>query len=51
MTARLDEVQTGVNSVVGELGSVDTVLLLEVGIESRLNIVDDWLPAVRCSGW
>lgn len=32
--------------VVDELLPVDTVLLLEVGIEARLDVLDDGLPAI-----
>ena len=33
------------NSVVHELLSVDSVLLLEVGVESCLDVLDNGLPA------
>lgn len=46
MTGGLKKVETGMDSIVGQLGSVDSVLLLEVGIESSLDVLDDGLPAV-----
>ena len=46
MTGRLDEVQTGVNAVVNDFLSVDAVLLLEIRVETRLNVLHDGLPAV-----
>lgn len=47
MTRRLDEVDASVDAVVDELGPVDAVLLLEVGVESGLDVVDNGLPATR----
>jgi hypothetical protein len=35
------------HAVVDELGSVDAVLLLEVGVEPGLDVVDNGLPATR----
>jgi hypothetical protein len=46
MSGGLDKVEAGVHSIVDELSTIDSVLLLEVGIKARLDIVDDWLPAV-----
>ena len=45
VTSRLDKVEAGVDTVVNDLLAVDATLLLEVRIESRLNIVEDGLPA------
>ena len=46
VTGRLDEVQTGVNAVVNDFLPVDAVLLLEIRVETRLNVLHDGLPAV-----
>lgn len=46
MTGGLDKVKAGMDTVVDELGPVHPVLLLEVGVEARLNVVHDGLPAV-----
>jgi hypothetical protein len=46
MSGRLNEVDTGVHSVVNQLEPVDTVLLLEIGVEARLDVVDNWFPAM-----
>ena len=46
VTGRLDEVQTGVNTVVNDFLPVDAVLLLEIRVETRLNVLHDGLPAV-----
>lgn len=40
----LDEEDTGVNSVVNNVHSVDLVLSIEVGIETLLNVVDNGAP-------
>lgn len=45
MSGGLDEVDTSVHSVVNKLEPVDTILLLEVGVEARLDVVDNWFPA------
>ena len=45
VTGRLDEVQTGVNAVVNDFLPVDAVLLLEIRVETRLNVLHDGLPA------
>lgn len=47
MTSRLDEVEASVDAVVDHLGPVDAVLLLEVGVEPRLDVVKNRLPSVR----
>ena len=45
MTGRLDKVDTSVNTVIDQFEPVDSVLLLEVGIESCIDIVDNGFPA------
>ena len=45
VTGGFDKVETGVDSVVDDLGSVDSVLLFEVGVESCFDVVEDWLPS------
>lgn len=45
VTSGLDEVDAGVNTVVGHLETVNAVLLLEVGVITGLDVVDDGLPA------
>lgn len=42
---RLDKVDTRVDTVIDQLVPVHSVLLLEVGVESGLNVVDDGFPA------
>ena len=44
---RFDKVQASVHAIVDHLLPVDAVLLLEVGVESRLDVVQDRFPAVR----
>lgn len=46
MTSGLNEVDAGVDTVVSHLEAVDAVLLLEVGVITGLDVVDDGLPAV-----
>jgi hypothetical protein len=46
VTSRLQEIDACMDTVVYNFLAVDPVLLLEVGIEARLNIVEDWLPAI-----
>ena len=40
----LEEVDTSVDTVVDDVHTVDLVLSIEVGIESLLNVVDNWSP-------
>ena len=47
VTGRLDEVQTGVNTVVNDFLPVDAVLLFEVRVEAGLDVLHDRLPAER----
>ena len=44
VTGGLDEVDTGVHSVVHDVHPVNLVLGIEVGIETLLDIVHDWSP-------
>ena len=43
----LDKVKAGMDAVVDELVAVDAVLLLEIGVEASLDVVQDRLPAGR----
>lgn len=45
MTSGLDEVKARVNTIVDDLLSIHAVLLLQVGIKPRLNVLHDGLPA------
>jgi hypothetical protein len=45
MTGRLDKVNTSVYTVINKLEPVDPILLLEVSVESSIDIVHDWFPA------
>lgn len=47
VTGRLNKVDAGVDTVVLELVAVDAVLLLEVVVETRLDVVNDGLPAAE----
>ena len=49
VTCRLNEVETGMDTIVNNLHAVDTVLLLKIRVEPGLDIVHDWLPAVESS--
>lgn len=42
----LDEVQAGVYAVVDELAAIDTALLVEVGVEAGLDVVEYRLPCL-----
>ena len=42
----LDEVDTGMDAVVDNVHAVDLVLSLQVGIESLLDVLDNWSPRV-----
>ena len=46
VASRLDEVHTGVHTVVDNVHAVDLVLGLQVCIESLLNVLNDWSPRV-----
>jgi len=45
MTGRLDKVDTSVNTVINQLEPVDPIFLLEVSVESSIDIVHNWFPA------
>jgi hypothetical protein len=45
VTSRLDEIDTSVNTVINQFQPVDPVLLLKVGVESSVNVVDNGFPA------
>lgn len=45
MTGGLDEVEAGVNTVVYDFQAIDAVLLLQVGVETRLDVIQDGPPA------
>ena len=45
MTRRLNEVQTGVDTIVNDFLTVDLVLVLQILVESCLNVLNDWSPA------
>ena len=47
MPRGLDKVEAGVDAIVYELCPVDAVLLLEIGVEASLNVLQDWVPALR----
>jgi hypothetical protein len=46
VTSRLNEVDTGVDTVVDNVHAVDLVLGIQVGIEALLNVLNDWAPGV-----
>lgn len=45
MSCRLDEVQASMDTVIHNFLSVDTTFLFEVGIKTRLDVLDNWFPA------
>lgn len=45
-----NEVQAGIDTRVGDLAAIDTVLLLQVGIEAALDCSQDGLPAIEVGG-
>lgn len=47
MTSGLNEIQASVNTVIDNFLAVDPVLLLQVGVKTRLNVVHNGLPAER----
>ena len=47
MTSGLDKVEAGVDSVVDDLLTIEAAFLLEVGIESRLDVLEDRPPAAQ----
>lgn len=46
MTGGLDKVDTSVNTVIYEFEPVDPIFLLEVSVESSIDIVHNWFPAI-----
>lgn len=46
MSSWLDEVDTGMNSVVNNVHSVDLVLGIKISIEALLDVVHDWSPGL-----
>ena len=44
MAGWLDKVHASMDSVVDNIHPIDLVLGIQVGIESLLNVVDDWSP-------
>lgn len=44
MPSRLDEVDACMNAVVHNVHPVDLVLSFQVGIESLLDVLDNWSP-------
>ena len=47
VTSGLDKVEACVDTVVDDLLAIETALLLEVGIESRLDVLEDRPPAAH----
>ena len=45
VTRRLDEVQTGMDTIVHEFLPVDAVFLFKIRVETGFNVLDDWFPA------
>jgi hypothetical protein len=50
VTRRLNEVQTGVDTIVDNFLTVDLVLIFQILVESRLNVLDDRSPTEDVSG-
>lgn len=46
VTSRLDKVDASVNTVIDEFEPVDSVFLLEIRVESGINILDNGFPAI-----
>jgi hypothetical protein len=49
VTSRLNEIEASVNAIVDDFQTVDTVLLLQVGIEAILDVLDNGFPAGKVS--
>ena len=47
MTGGLNEVQTGMNTVIKYLLTVDLVLVFQIRVESCFNVLNNRLPAVE----
>ena len=50
MTGGLDEVEASVNTVVYNLETVDAVLLLQVRVKTRLDVIENGSPTDKCQG-
>lgn len=46
MASRLDEVDTGVDTVVDDVGAVDLILGLQIRVATLLDILHNWAPRV-----
>lgn len=46
VTSRLDKVDACMNAVIDNVHAVDLVLGIKVGIETLLNVVDNWAPGL-----
>jgi hypothetical protein len=44
MTGWLNEIDAGMNAVIHNVHTIDLVLGIEIRIETRLNILDNWSP-------
>ena len=49
MTRRLNEVQAGVDAVVNDFLAVDLVLMVQILVESGLNVFNNWSPTGEVS--
>lgn len=47
MASGLNEIQACMDTVVDDFGSVHAILLLEIRVEPRLNVLDNGFPARR----
>ena len=45
MTGWLNEVQAGMDTIVDDFLTVDLVLVFQILVESRLDVLNDWSPA------
>lgn len=46
MSCRLDEIYTCVYTVIHDVHAVDLVFGVEIGIEARFDVLDDWAPRI-----
>lgn len=46
MASGLDEVDAGMHTIIDDVHTVDLVLGIQVGIESLLDVLDNWSPRV-----
>lgn len=49
MTRWLNEVQTGMDTIVNDLLTIDPILVFQILIESRLDVFNDWSPTENVS--